>query len=99
MNAKKVPALCNMAPFLALLSVVLLLGGCITYAPQELSAMPDMKLCELQMYSLVNLEEGTKHRLHDELTKRNTDCRPYIAQLDAERADRRARAMAGCMGC
>jgi hypothetical protein len=81
----------------ASLFVVLLFGGCITYSPQELSAMPDISLCELQLYSLVNLEEGTKRGLQDELSRRKADCRAYVTQLEAERAEKRARAMYGCM--
>jgi hypothetical protein len=73
--------------------LVLLSTGCLTYSPQQLSAMPAMQLCEMQLYSRVNLNNETKGRLQDELKKRNEDCRQYVAGLEKQRADDRETAM------
>ncbi len=67
--------------------VALLCAGCITYTPQELAAMPGLELCEMQLYSRVNLDNETKARLQDELKKRNEDCRQYVAELEKQRAE------------
>ena len=72
---------------------LVLLSGCITYNAQELSAMPGDRLCEMQLYSRVNLKNETKALLQSELRKRNEDCRQYVAQLERERANERERRM------
>jgi hypothetical protein len=75
------------------LSLILPVGGCLTYSTQELSAMSGVRLCEMQLYSRVNLKDDAKRLLQDELRKRNEDCRKYVAQLEQERAEERETAM------
>ena len=88
---------CNRAAFLpASLALALFLGGCITYTPQELSGMPAVKLCEMQLYSRVNLKDETKRLLQDELKRRNEDCSRHVPELEAERAWERETAMYCC---
>jgi len=60
--------------------------------------MPAINLCEMQLYSRVNLNNETKARLQDELKRRNEDCRQYVAQLEKERADERETAMYNLSG-
>jgi hypothetical protein len=79
--------------FFASAGLALLSAGCLTYSPQELTGMPGVQLCEMQLYSRVNLNNETKARLQDELKKRNEDCRQYVAQLEKKRADDREEAM------
>jgi hypothetical protein len=74
------------------------MGGCLSVSPQELSAMPSVKLCEMQLYSRINLGNESKARLQDELRKRNEDCRQYVAQLEKERAEERETAMYNLTG-
>ncbi len=81
------------AALAATFAASLTLGGCLTYTPQELSALPGDRLCEMQLYSRVNLSDRSKVLLQDELAKRNEDCRKYVAQLERERAQERERAM------
>jgi hypothetical protein len=88
----------NVPRFSVALSLALAVGGCITYSPQELTAMSSVRLCEMQLYSRVNLNNDTKARLQDELRKRNEDCRQYVAQLEKQRADDRETAMYNLTG-
>jgi len=60
--------------------------------------MPPVRLCEMQLYSRVNLEDKTRHLLQDELRKRNEDCRKYVPEIEAERAWEREQAMYCCTG-
>ncbi len=74
-------------------SLAFLLGGCLTYTPQELSALPGDRLCEMQLYSRINLSEQSKALLQDELAKRSENCQKYVAQLEREREQERERRM------
>lgn len=86
----------NIAGLFAVSSLPLFVAGCITYTPQELSAMPPLKLCEMQLYSRVNLKDETKRLLQTELSRRNEDCRKYVPEIEAERAYERETAMYCC---
>ncbi len=55
--------------------------------------MPGDRLCEMQLFSRVNLNNETKAHVQDELRKRNEDCDRYVAQLNEERAQERERRM------
>jgi len=98
-SAPQIPGLpCNGAALLAALAFTVFLGGCITYTPQELSAMPGLQLCEMQLYSRVNLKDETKRLVQNELSRRKEDCRKYVPEIEADREWEREQAMYCCTG-
>jgi hypothetical protein len=64
-----------------------LLGGCLTYSPQKVSAMSTVDLCELREVQGPNLTEESRRLLQDEVRRRNDDCRNHVAEVAQRRAD------------
>lgn len=69
----------------AVASTALLLSGCLSYTPRELSSMSAYDLCELQAYQRVNLSAATRPLLTAELQRRKEDCRGVMPQIDRDR--------------
>jgi hypothetical protein len=59
----------------------LALSGCVTYGPQQLSAMSSYQLCELDAVQRVNLAPATREQLAAELARRNEDCRAHLPKI------------------
>lgn len=65
----------------------LLLAGCVTYSPAQLSAMNTVDLCELQQMQGPNLSPETKGAMQSELSRRNESCAKYSAVLAQRHAE------------
>jgi hypothetical protein len=64
-----------------------LLGGCMTYSPQNISAMSAVDLCELREVQAYNLSQQSRSSIDDEVRRRNDDCRNHAAEVAKRRAD------------
>lgn len=73
----------------ALLSAAALLGGCMSYAPEQYSGMNAYQLCDLAGYQRMNLTEPSRIALDAELKRRNEDCRTLSAQIARDHEDDR----------
>lgn len=63
----------------------LVIAGCISYTPQELSAMSAYRLCELETVYRMNLTDEAKDRLRNELKQRKEDCSAHLPAIQAQR--------------
>jgi hypothetical protein len=63
-------------------------SGCVSYAPQHISAMSPLELCEFQMDQRVNLSAGTNRALQAELERRNVECGRHATELAMRREAR-----------
>jgi hypothetical protein len=66
---------------------VLLLAGCVTYSPSQLSAMNTVDMCELEQMQRPNLSAETKSAFQSELQRRGESCAKYSAELEKRYAD------------
>lgn len=73
----------------ALLSATALLGGCVSYGPEQYSGMSAYRLCDLSGYQRMNLTEASRGALDAELKRRNEDCRTLSAQIARDHEDDR----------
>ena len=63
------------------------LSGCLSYSPQQFSAMSSYDLCDLQHYQRMNFTAAGRAALDAELKRRNESCRGLIAQIERDHAD------------
>ena len=71
---------------LAFLSLSAALGGCVSYSPAQISAMPTVDLCELADVQGRNMNADTRRALESELQRRNDNCGNHAAAV-AERRE------------
>ena len=64
-----------------------LLGGCMTYSPQNISAMSTVDLCDLREVQGPNLTQESRRAIQDEVRRRNDDCSKHVAEVAKRRAD------------
>lgn len=65
----------------------LMLPGCLTYSPRDVSTMSAYELCDLQHFQRVNLTTPAKAALRAELERRNENCRGVLPQIERDRED------------
>ena len=63
------------------------LQGCLTYGPQELSAMSTLDLCERQIAYRAHLPEASSRAVQGEVQRRDLDCGNQAEAIQARRAD------------
>lgn len=68
-------------------AAALAMAGCLSYSPQQYSAMTAYDLCELEHYQRINLSAAAKAALADELKRRNESCRGVLPQIAQDHAD------------
>ena len=76
-------------------SAALLIAGCVSYSPSQLSSMQTVDLCELQQMQGPNLSAQTRSAMQSELQRRNDGCAKYSAVLAQRYADFMHREMYG----
>lgn len=67
--------------------VAVLLGGCVTYSPGQLSAMSALDICEAQDVQGSNLTAETRQAMQSELARRKDSCANHAAAVAQRRAD------------
>ena len=72
---------------LLLLCGALVLAGCVSYSPSQLSALDTVDLCELEQMQRPNLSPETKGAMQSELARRGESCTKYSAVLAQRYAD------------
>ena len=77
----------NRSKWLALVPVVPTAVGCMTYAPQQLSAMSSYELCETELVYRVNLSKDSRQLLRTELERRKEDCSSQRSAIKAAQAE------------
>ena len=65
----------------------LLLAGCVTYTPAQLSAMSPVDLCETLDVQSYNLSPESRGAINAELQRRNESCAKYAAIVAQRRQD------------
>ncbi|HEX2827317.1 MAG TPA: hypothetical protein VHP37_13295 [Burkholderiales bacterium] len=73
----------------------LLLAGCVTYSPAQLSAMSPVDLCETLEVQSYNLSPETRAAIDAELQRRNESCSKYATMVAQRRRDFLDREMYG----
>ena len=68
-------------------AAALLVAGCVSYSPQQLSGMSTVDLCELGQMQGPNLSPETKSAMQSELSRRGESCSKYSAVLAQRYAD------------
>ena len=68
-------------------AAALLLGGCVTYSPAQLSAMQTVDLCETIDVQSYNLSPDTRGAVQSELSRRNESCSKYSDVVAQRRQD------------
>ena len=68
-------------------AAVLVLAGCVSYSPSQLSGMNTVDLCELGQMQGPNLSPETKAAMQSELSRRGESCSKYSAVLAQRYAD------------
>ena len=68
-------------------AAVLLLGGCVSYSPAQLSAMQTVDLCETIDVQSYNLTSESRTALQSELSRRNESCALHSAAVEQRRRD------------
>jgi hypothetical protein len=68
-------------------AAALVLTGCVSYSPSQLSGMNTVDLCELQQMQGPNLSPETKAAMQSELSRRGDSCSKYSAVLAQRYAD------------
>lgn len=59
-------------------------AACISYSPQEVTAMSDYRLCELEIVYRSGLSGEAGRRLRAELQRRNESCKDHIPAIRAQ---------------
>ena len=68
-------------------AAALVLAGCVSYSPSQLSGMNTVDLCELGQMQGPNLSAETKAAMQSELSRRGESCSKYSAVLAQRYAD------------
>jgi hypothetical protein len=68
-------------------AAALLLAGCVTYSPAQLSSMSPVDLCETLDVQSYNLSPESRAALQGELQRRNESCSKYASTLAQRRRD------------
>jgi hypothetical protein len=72
---------------LAACAAALLLGGCVSYSPAQLSAMQTVDLCETIDVQSYNLSPDARSGIQGELARRNESCAKYGEAVAQRRQD------------
>jgi len=65
----------------AVLAAVALIGGCVTYSPNQLASMSAADLCEVEYRQGQNLSPETRQAIQSELQRRNDNGRNHAAEV------------------
>ena len=76
-------------------AAALLLGGCVTYSPAQLSSMSPVDLCEILDVQSYNLSPESRGAIHGELQRRNESCSTHATVVAQRRRDFLDREMYG----
>ena len=68
-------------------AAALLLAGCVSYSPSQLSAMQTVDLCEAIDVQAYNLTPETRSAMQSELGRRKESCSTYSAAVAQRRQD------------
>ena len=68
-------------------AAALLLGGCATYSPAQLSSMSPVDLCETLDVQSYNLSPESRGAINAELQRRNENCGKYATVVAQRRRD------------
>jgi hypothetical protein len=68
-------------------AAALLLAGCVTYSPSQLSAMSAVDICEATDVQAHNLSAETRAAMQSELQRRNESCSKYSSVVAQRRQD------------
>ena len=68
-------------------AAALLLAGCVSYTPAQLSAMQTVDICETIDVQSYNLSADTRGALQTELARRNESCSKYGEAVAQRRQD------------
>jgi hypothetical protein len=68
-------------------TAALLLAGCVSYSPAQLSAMQTVDICETIDVQSYNLSPDTRSALQSELSRRNESCSKYSDVVAQRRQD------------
>ena len=60
---------------------VLVLAGCVSYSPAQLSSMSAVDLCETEYMQGPNLSADTKRAIQGEMQRRNDNCRNHATAV------------------
>jgi hypothetical protein len=79
---------CMRRPLAASACVVLavLIAGCVTYTPAQLSSMSTVDICETEYMQRPNLSPEAKQAIQSELQRRNDSCGAHAVEV-AQRYD------------
>lgn len=69
---------------LAALLPLVLTAACVSYTPQEMTAMSGMRLCELETVYRTSLSAEARQRVRAEIARRNEDCGKHAAAIKAQ---------------
>ena len=76
-------------------AAALLLAGCVTYSPAQLSAMSPVDLCETLDVQSYNLSPESRAAIQAELQRRNDSCSNHATVVAQRRRDFLDREMYG----
>ena len=76
-------------------TAALLLAGCVTYSPAQLSAMSPVDLCETLDVQSYNLSPESRTAIQGELQRRNENCSSHATVVAQRRRDFLDREMYG----
>jgi hypothetical protein len=79
--------MCRVSGLSFCIAAAALLGGCMAYSPQNISAMSTVDLCELREVQGPNLAESARRAIRDEVRRRNDDCSNHAAAVAKRRRD------------
>ena len=68
-------------------AAAILLGGCVSYSPSQLSAMQTVDICETIDVQGYNLTPQTRSALQSELQRRSESCSSHSAAVAQRRQD------------
>ena len=69
----------------ALVILLAVVSGCMTYGPQQVSRMSTYDICETQVGQGWNLDDESKRALQTELDRRKESCAPHRTAIRAQR--------------
>ena len=68
-------------------AAALLVAGCVSYSPSQLSAMQSVDLCQTLDMQAYNLTPETRSAIQSELGRRKESCSTYSATVAQRRQD------------
>ena len=72
---------------LGVCAAALLLAGCVTYTPAQLTAMQTVDICEMTDVQSYNLTPETRSAVQSELARRNESCSQHSSAVAQRRQD------------